>query len=99
VHAADVEGLCQGIDEDLVARTFLRNLVFQPNGALLVLGKWATIPTTYAGGAKGEPLGHRGLFSPALDISDLSTVQRLSDGRVDLTYGRLATCRFYACPF
>jgi len=57
VHAADVEGLCQGIDEDLVA----------------LLGKWATIPTTYAGGAK--------------DFSDLSTVQRLSDGRVDLTYG------------
>jgi phosphoribosylformimino-5-aminoimidazole carboxamide ribotide isomerase len=24
------------------------------------------------------------------DISDLSTVQRLSNGRVDLTYGRLA---------
>ncbi|KAH9999945.1 Phosphoribosylformimino-5-aminoimidazole carboxamide ribotide isomerase [Russula vinacea] len=40
VHAADVEGLCQGIDEDLVAH-----------------------------------------------LSDLSTVQRLSDGRVDLTYG------------
>jgi len=57
VHAADVEGLCQGIDEDLVA----------------FLGKCATIPTTYAGGAK--------------DVSDLSTVQRLSDGRVDLTYG------------
>jgi len=57
VHAADVEGLCQGIDEDLVA----------------LLGKWAKIPTTYAGGAK--------------DISDLNTVQRLSDGRVDLTYG------------
>ncbi|KAI0254758.1 Phosphoribosylformimino-5-aminoimidazole carboxamide ribotide isomerase [Lactifluus subvellereus] len=57
VHAADVEGLCQGIDEDLVA----------------LLGKWVTIPTTYAGGAK--------------DISDLSTVQRLSDGKVDLTYG------------
>ncbi|KAH9179619.1 Phosphoribosylformimino-5-aminoimidazole carboxamide ribotide isomerase [Lactarius sanguifluus] len=57
VHAADVEGLCQGIDEDLVA----------------LLGRWVRIPTTYAGGAK--------------DISDLSTVQRLSDGRVDLTYG------------
>ncbi|KAI9467082.1 Phosphoribosylformimino-5-aminoimidazole carboxamide ribotide isomerase [Lactarius psammicola] len=57
VHAADVEGLCQGIDEDLVA----------------LLGKWVRIPTTYAGGAK--------------DISDLSTVQRLSEGRVDLTYG------------
>ncbi|KAH8999033.1 hypothetical protein EDB92DRAFT_918776 [Lactarius akahatsu] len=38
-----------------------------------LLGKWVRIPTTYAGGAK--------------DISDLSTVQRLSDGRVDLTYG------------
>ncbi|KIK16244.1 hypothetical protein PISMIDRAFT_113753 [Pisolithus microcarpus 441] len=36
VHAADVEGLCQGIDEDLVKR----------------LGEWVTLPTTYAGGAK-----------------------------------------------
>ncbi|KAG6854786.1 hypothetical protein C0991_001213 [Blastosporella zonata] len=37
IHAADVEGLCQGIDEDLVEK----------------LGKWVSIPTTYAGGAKG----------------------------------------------
>lgn len=29
VHAADVEGLCQGIDDDLVARTSTRSLVFQ----------------------------------------------------------------------
>jgi len=36
IHAADVEGLCQGIDEDLVSR----------------LGQWVNIPTTYAGGAK-----------------------------------------------
>ncbi|EGD75540.1 5-proFAR isomerase His6 [Salpingoeca rosetta] len=36
VHAADVEGLCQGIDEELVA----------------CLGKWSPIPCTYAGGAK-----------------------------------------------
>lgn len=36
IHAADVEGLCQGIDEDLVK----------------VLGEWTTIPTTYAGGGK-----------------------------------------------
>jgi len=57
VHAADVEGLCQGIDEALVT----------------LLGRWVRIPTTYAGGAK--------------DISDLSTVQRLSKGKVDLTYG------------
>ncbi|PCH36909.1 Phosphoribosylformimino-5-aminoimidazole carboxamide ribotide isomerase [Wolfiporia cocos MD-104 SS10] len=36
IHAADVEGLCQGIDRELVAK----------------LGEWVTIPTTYAGGAK-----------------------------------------------
>ncbi|KZP33027.1 Phosphoribosylformimino-5-aminoimidazole carboxamide ribotide isomerase [Athelia psychrophila] len=36
IHAADVEGLCQGIDEDLVKK----------------LGEWTQIPTTYAGGAK-----------------------------------------------
>ncbi|KAJ4478072.1 Phosphoribosylformimino-5-aminoimidazole carboxamide ribotide isomerase [Lentinula aciculospora] len=37
VHAADVEGLCQGIDEELVTK----------------LGEWCRIPVTYAGGAKG----------------------------------------------
>ncbi|PBL02551.1 Phosphoribosylformimino-5-aminoimidazole carboxamide ribotide isomerase [Armillaria gallica] len=57
IHAADVEGLCQGIDEELVSR----------------LGDWVKIPTTYAGGAK--------------DIEDLGLVNRLSGGRVDLTYG------------
>ncbi|KAM6495886.1 hypothetical protein JOM56_008592 [Amanita muscaria] len=36
IHAADVEGLCQGIDDALVSK----------------LGEWVTIPTTYAGGAK-----------------------------------------------
>jgi len=36
IHAADVEGLCKGIDEDLVQK----------------LGEWVTIPTTYAGGAR-----------------------------------------------
>ncbi|PAV21210.1 Phosphoribosylformimino-5-aminoimidazole carboxamide ribotide isomerase [Pyrrhoderma noxium] len=57
VHAADVEGLCNGVDEELVTK----------------LGEWAQIPITYAGGAK--------------DISDLELVDRLSNGRVDLTYG------------
>ncbi|WWC85349.1 phosphoribosylformimino-5-aminoimidazole carboxamide ribotide isomerase [Kwoniella dendrophila CBS 6074] len=57
IHAADVEGLCQGIDEELVTK----------------LGEWVTIPTTYAGGAK--------------DISDLDLVDRLSNGKVDLTFG------------
>lgn len=36
VHAADVEGLCQGIDEELVVK----------------LAEWCNIPITYAGGAK-----------------------------------------------
>ncbi|KAJ3290247.1 Enzyme that catalyzes the fourth step in the histidine pathway [Borealophlyctis nickersoniae] len=57
VHAADVEGLCQGVDEELVA----------------CLGRWCSIPCTYAGGGK--------------DISDLALVERLSNGKVDLTFG------------
>jgi phosphoribosylformimino-5-aminoimidazole carboxamide ribotide isomerase len=36
VHAADVEGLCQGIDLELVEK----------------LARWTPLPTTYAGGAK-----------------------------------------------
>ncbi len=36
IHAADVEGKCEGIDEELVR----------------LLGEWVTLPTTYAGGAK-----------------------------------------------
>ena len=35
VHGVDVEGLCRGIDSELVAK----------------LGDWSPIPTTYAGGA------------------------------------------------
>ena len=36
IHAADVEGLCSGVDRELVEK----------------LGQWTPIPTTYAGGAK-----------------------------------------------
>lgn len=36
IHAVDVEGLCQGIDRELVEK----------------LGEWTPIPATYAGGAK-----------------------------------------------
>jgi phosphoribosylformimino-5-aminoimidazole carboxamide ribotide isomerase len=57
VHAADVEGLCKGIDRELVEK----------------LGQWTPIPTTYAGGANS--------------ISDLETVTKLGQGRVDLTIG------------
>lgn len=37
IHAADVEGLQQGIDEELVSK----------------LAKWCSIPVTYAGGGRG----------------------------------------------
>lgn len=57
IHAADVEGLCQGIDQELVT----------------ALGKWSPIPCVYAGGGRS--------------IEDLMLVDRLSNGRVDLTYG------------
>lgn len=36
VHAVDVEGLCRGIDQELVSQ----------------LAEWSPIPTTYAGGAR-----------------------------------------------
>ncbi|KNC83452.1 1-(5-phosphoribosyl)-5-[(5-phosphoribosylamino)methylideneamino] imidazole-4-carboxamide isomerase [Sphaeroforma arctica JP610] len=36
IHAADVEGLCKGIDEELVER----------------LGEWTDLPCTYAGGGR-----------------------------------------------
>lgn len=57
IHAADVEGKCQGIDTELVA----------------YLGTHCPIACTYAGGARS--------------IEDLATVERLSQGRVDLSIG------------
>ena len=57
VHAADVEGKCEGIDERLVE----------------FLGSYCPIPVTYAGGARS--------------FEDLATVDRLSEGKVDLTIG------------
>jgi len=57
VHAADVEGTCSGIDEELVA----------------LLGEASPIPCTYAGGARA--------------LEDLERVERLSAGRVHLTFG------------
>lgn len=57
IHAADVEGLCGGIDGELVA----------------MLGGWGGRPVTYAGGVAS--------------MADLQTVDRLGDGRVDVTVG------------
>lgn len=61
VHAADVEGLCKGIDEELVSK----------------LGEWCNewpnVKVVYAGGARS--------------LQDLELVDKLSNGKVDLTYG------------
>ncbi len=57
IHAVDVEGLCRGIDNQLVEH----------------LGQWSPIPVTYAGGANS--------------LTDLETVTRLGQGKVDLTIG------------
>lgn len=63
------------------------------------LGEWVTIPCTYAGGAKCECIPVDGLLCLLSDltadvyrldvaISDLELVDRLSQGKVGLTYGR-----------
>lgn len=57
IHAADVEGLCRGIEEDLVSS----------------LGKWVSIPTTYAGGARS--------------LNDAHLVNKQGLGKIDLTIG------------
>ncbi|CDO93972.1 unnamed protein product [Kluyveromyces dobzhanskii CBS 2104] len=61
IHAADVEGLCNGIDEELVAHLY----------------QWTAelpdVKIVYAGGAKS--------------VADLRTVEKLSHGRIDLTFG------------
>lgn len=57
IHAADVEGLRKGIAYDLVEK----------------LGKWASIPVTYAGGAR--------------NLEDADLVKDLGKGLVDLTIG------------
>jgi phosphoribosylformimino-5-aminoimidazole carboxamide ribotide isomerase len=57
IHGVDVEGKQQGILSDLVT----------------ALGNWATIPTTYAGGAR--------------TLADLDLVDRLGQGKIDLTIG------------
>jgi len=57
VHAVDVEGKQEGILADLVEK----------------LGKWSSIPVTYAGGAR--------------TIRDLELVKKLGNGKVSLTIG------------
>lgn len=57
VHAVDVEGRCHGIETDLVA----------------LLGQWAGLPVTYAGGISSE--------------RDIQTIAGLGRGCIDFTVG------------
>jgi len=57
VHGADVEGKCDGVEMELVS----------------LLGKWVTIPTTYAGGIR--------------NISDLELIRKNGCGKLDATIG------------
>ncbi|MEO1855824.1 MAG: phosphoribosylformimino-5-aminoimidazole carboxamide ribotide isomerase [Rubritalea sp.] len=57
IHAADVEGLCGGVDLELVT----------------MLGDWAGIPMTYAGGVGS--------------MHDVLAVDAHSSGKVDITVG------------
>jgi phosphoribosylformimino-5-aminoimidazole carboxamide ribotide isomerase len=57
VHGVDVEGRCRGIESDLVAR----------------LGRWVSIPCTYAGGISGT--------------ADIEAIETLGRGRLDFTVG------------
>ncbi len=57
VHGVDVEGKMDGIQTELIE----------------ILGKYSTIPVTYAGGVK--------------ELSDLDLVKKLGRDRVDLTIG------------
>ncbi|MFZ1983513.1 MAG: phosphoribosylformimino-5-aminoimidazole carboxamide ribotide isomerase [Desulfatitalea sp.] len=57
IHAVDVEGKCQGIELPLVT----------------LLGQWAGLPVTYAGGIHSE--------------EDIRTIERLGGGWIDFTAG------------
>ncbi len=57
IHAADVEGKCEGIEVDLVEK----------------LGRWVTLPTTYAGGIRG--------------LEDMELIKDIAHDRLDATVG------------
>ncbi len=57
IHAVDVEGMCSGIETSLVE----------------LLGKWAGLPLTYAGGIRS--------------IEDINLINSLGNGNIDFTVG------------
>jgi hypothetical protein len=66
-----VEGLCQGIDEDLVTSEFKSSLTHQLRLIYLPeLGEWTQIPTTYAGGAKGKVFVASPMLTPGAKIAN-----------------------------
>ena len=100
IHAADVEGLCQGIDEELVkSESMTHDLVTR---AIILPALRQSLETGFEyrqrmpGGLEVQwsNLSYKMVLiichTYYLDISDLDLVQQLSNGRVDLTYGRWA---------
>ncbi|RKO98087.1 hypothetical protein CXG81DRAFT_30256 [Caulochytrium protostelioides] len=73
VHAADVEGLCRGIDEALVARLAEWCASEPVRRAIPDNTADAPLACTYAGGAR--------------HLDDVALVQSLSAGRIDVTLG------------
>lgn len=57
IHAADVEGKCEGVEIELVEK----------------LGKWVTLPTTYAGGVSS--------------LDDMKIINDIGLGHLDATIG------------
>lgn len=95
IHAADVEGLCQGIDEELVKSIFKRLCNHNSHSKIHRYPRTRGVgPHSYDICRRRERLCkhqadlHHADVVAFLDISDLDLVDRLSGGRVDLTYGR-----------
>jgi phosphoribosylformimino-5-aminoimidazole carboxamide ribotide isomerase len=90
VHAADVEGLCRGIDEDLVRseQTVRMRIIAHHANQALENGS-AFLPRMQEERRVRQFSASliRGLMS-CTGVADLNLVDELSNGKVDLTYGR-----------
>ncbi|KAH9834960.1 uncharacterized protein C8Q71DRAFT_767793 [Rhodofomes roseus] len=88
IHA--VEGLCQGIDEELGASM---SWPWRARSSVLTIRRArysGDLPSTYARGAKSRSISSCTLLMPRLSstgIDDLRAVERLPEGRVNLTCG------------
>ncbi|KAJ3274519.1 hypothetical protein HDV01_002647 [Terramyces sp. JEL0728] len=74
INVETIKDLSFSCSEFLVHATDVEGLCRGIDERLVTkLGEWCTIPTTYAGGGK--------------ELSDLDLVKRLSNGKIDLTFG------------